>query len=78
MSEVKVDFKDFGRGEQRRPDFAVKVNWIDVRGFVAAFIEMEHPEALYLQRLIKLAEAIKGAGWSPDEPPTKEFFDILT
>lgn len=51
MSEVRVDFKDFGRGSQRRADFAVKVNWIDVRAFVAAFMEMEHPKALYLRRL---------------------------
>jgi hypothetical protein len=76
-SAVKVDFKDYGRGKQRRPDFAVKVNWLDVRGYMAAFIEMEHPQALYLQRLLKLAKAIEGAGWSPDDPPEEGFFDNL-
>jgi hypothetical protein len=77
MSEVRVDFEDFGRGQKKRPGFAVKVSWLDVRNYVAAFIEMEHPDALYLQRLIKLAEAIEGAGWSPEDPPEEGFHDIL-
>ena len=77
MSQVQVDFKDFGRGPERRPDFAVKVEWIDVRSLLAAFIEMEHPEALYLQSLINLAAAIEGVGWTPDCAPTKELLEDL-
>jgi len=77
-SKVRVEFPDFGRGEHRRPSFAVEVDWPDVRRFVAAFIEMDHPEALHFQRLQKLAEAIEEAGWSPDEPPTSKFFEIFS
>ncbi len=77
MSEVKIDFKDFGRGSQRRPNFAVKVNWLDVQIFMRAFIEMGHPDALYLQRLIKLDDAVQGAGWHSEATPREGFFDIL-
>ena len=44
---------------------------------MTAFMEMKHPEALYLLRLIKLAEAIDDAGWHPDEPADIEFDNIL-
>ena len=47
-SKIRVDFKRFGRGTQRRSDFAVEMGWIDVQGFVRAFIEMGHPDALHL------------------------------
>ena len=77
MSRVRIDYPDFGRGPQRRPGFAVEVDWIDVRSYLAAFIEMEHPEALYIKRLITLAKAIEDAGWSPDDPPTVEFGDAV-
>jgi hypothetical protein len=76
-STVKVAFNRFGRGQQRRSDFAVEVNWVDVQGFVRAFVEMGHPDALHLQRMIKLAEAIEDAGWSPNDPPTQEFWEIV-
>jgi hypothetical protein len=76
-SKLRVDFKRFGRGEQRRSDFAVEMSWIDVQGFVRAFVEMGQPDALYLQRVIRLAEAIQRAGWSPDDPPTEDFWEIV-
>jgi len=72
-----VDFKRFGRGTQKRSDFAVEVTWIDVQGFVRAFIEMGHPDALYLKRVIRLAEKIEDAGWSPDDPSTEDFWQIM-
>jgi hypothetical protein len=62
-STQRVNFPRFGVGEQRRPNFAVEINWIDVRSFVREFIEKGHPEALYLQRMIRLGEAIERAGW---------------
>jgi hypothetical protein len=76
-SGIRVDFKRFGRGTERQSDFAVEMNWIDVQGFVREFIEIGHPEALYLQRLIRLGEAIENAGWSPNDPPTEEFSQIV-
>jgi hypothetical protein len=76
-SKLRVNFSRFGLGPKRRPNFAVEVNWIDVRGFVREFIEMGHPEALQLQRMLKLAEAIENAGWRPDDPATEDFWDIL-
>jgi hypothetical protein len=44
---------------------------------VRNFVEMGHPEAVHLQRLFRLAEAIEGAGWGPDDPPTEEFCEIM-
>jgi hypothetical protein len=76
-SKLRVNFHRFGRGEQRRPSFAVEVNWLDVRGFVREFIELGHPEALHLQRMIRLAEAIESSGWSPDDPPTEDFWEMI-
>jgi hypothetical protein len=76
-SMVKVAFPRFGRGKDRRSDFAVEMNWTDVQGYVREFIEMKHPDALHLQRLIRLAEKIENAGWFPDNLPTEDFEDIL-
>lgn len=76
--ELKIEFKQFGRGPDKKPHFAVKVSWIDVQAFIEAFIEKGDDNALYLQRLIKLAVAIEEAGWSPEEPPQKEIFDLLS
>ena len=75
---IQVDFNRFGRGAERRSDFTVKINWIDVRGFIREFIEMgHHPDAKYLQRILQLAKAMENAGWSPDSPPDEDFWDIL-
>ena len=58
--KIKVDFPDFGRGEQRRPSFSVELNWIDVRSFLRAFMEMGENDAVYIHHLLKLAEAVEG------------------
>jgi hypothetical protein len=76
-SMVKVAFGRFGRGKERHSNFVVQVHWIDVQGFIRSFIEMGHPDALHLQRLIQLADKIEGAGWSPDDPPTEDFLEIM-
>jgi hypothetical protein len=73
---AKVKFPRFGRGELRRSDFEVELNWIDVKGLVTAFIEMDHPEALYLAGALKLVRNIEGAGWYNDDIP-EEFWEIL-
>jgi hypothetical protein len=70
-STLRVNFNRFGRGEERRSNFAVEVSWLDVKGFVCEFIEMGHPEAVCLQRMLKLAEAIA------DDPPPKDFWEIM-
>jgi hypothetical protein len=69
-----VNFDRFGLGNQRRSHFTVEVNWIDVRGFIREFIEMGHPEAVYLQRILQLGKAIEDADWSS---PSEEFWDVL-
>jgi hypothetical protein len=76
-SKLRVDFKRFGRGAQRQSDFAVEMTWIDVSAFVRGFIEMRHPHALHLARMIKLAEAVEDEGWIPDDPPSEDFWSIL-
>ena len=75
-ARARVYFRRFGRGEKRRPSFAVEVNWIDVRALVRAFIEMEHSEALHLQEILQLAKAVESAGWTNDAPDD-DFWDIL-
>jgi hypothetical protein len=76
-SRLKVNFKRFGLGDHGRSDFAVEITWLDVQGFVREFIEMEHPDALCLERMIRLADAIEGAGWRADDPPASEFWEII-
>jgi hypothetical protein len=76
-SQLRVNFSRFGPGPERRPNFAVQVSWLDVRGLVREFIEIGHPEALYLQRLILLADKIEKAGWSPDDPAPEDFWEIV-
>jgi hypothetical protein len=76
-SMIRVAFPRFGRGKDRRSDFAVEMNWIDVQSYVREFIEMGHPDALYLQRAIRLADKIEDAGWSPDDPASEDFRDIM-
>lgn len=70
-------FPRFGRGKDRRSDFAVEMNWNDVQSYVREFIEMGHPDALYLRRAIRLADKIEDAGWSPDDPASEDFRDIM-
>jgi hypothetical protein len=74
-SKLRVNFLRFGLGEQRRPSFAVEVNWIDVKGFLNEFMELGHPEAVHIRRMIALAEAIEGAGWQPADPPPADFWE---
>ena len=69
-----MNFSRFGLGEKRRPNFAVQLSWQDVQNFVREFIEIGHPDAVHLQRLIQLAEKIENAGWFPDHPPTEDFW----
>lgn len=76
-AKLRVNFSRFGLGEERRPNFAVEVDWLDVRSFVREFVEMGHPEAVHLQRLIRLGDAIERAGWSPDDPAPEDFWEIL-
>jgi hypothetical protein len=76
-STLRVNFDPIGRGEKKKHSFAVEIDWLDVKGFVCEFIEMGHPEALCLQRMLKLAEAIDNAGWSPDDPPPDDFWQIM-
>jgi hypothetical protein len=49
----------------------------DKHGFVREFIEMGLPEAVHLRRILRLAEKIEDAGWSPDDPPTEDFWEIM-
>jgi hypothetical protein len=55
----------------------VEIDWLDVRSFVRNFIEMGHPEAVYLRQVLGLAEAIEGTGWRHGDPPSGDFWDIV-
>jgi len=74
---LRVRFPRFGKGPQRRSDFAAQISWIDVKGFIREFVEMQHPEALHLWRMVTLAKAIEKAEWEPTDPPDDEFWEIL-
>ena len=76
--KVRVDFLDFGRGPQRFPSFSVELTWLDVRNCLKAFMEMGEHDAVYLHRLLKLAEAVEDAGWSPEWPPSKDVIEELS
>jgi hypothetical protein len=78
VSTLTVEFPRFGRGQQRRSDFAVEISWIDVQGFVQSFIEMKHPDALYLMRVFRLADKIEDAGWPPSDPASEELREIMS
>lgn len=73
LNTLRVKFERFGLGEQKRSDFAVDVTWLDVMAFIREFIKMGEEEALFLDRALKLSDAIEVAGWSPDEPATDTF-----
>lgn len=73
---VRVDFPDFGRGPERRPSFSVKLTWLDVCSLLREFMEMGEHDAVYLHRLLKLAEAVEVAGWSPEWAPTKDLDEL--
>jgi hypothetical protein len=74
---AKAKFHRFGRGELKRSDFEIELNWIDVKGLVKAFIEMDHPEAAYLAEALRLARHISDSGWYNDSLPDEEFWEIL-
>jgi hypothetical protein len=76
-AKAKFMFPRFGRGDQKRSDFAVEVSWSDVRRLVRAFIEMEHPDAKHLGRIVRLAKQIEDAGWYNEDLPSEEFWEIL-
>ena len=76
-AKAVASFRRFGRGEQRRSDFRVELNWIDVKGLVRAFIEMEHPEAAYLDQALRLVKKLEDAGWQNDALVNEEFWEIL-
>ncbi len=76
-ARLRVKFKRFGLGEKNRSNFAVEIDWSDVRSLVRQFIEMGHPEALHLQRIIRLANAIEDVGWNHDYSPYAELWQIV-
>lgn len=74
---LKVEFKRFGRGTENRSSFAVEINWVDAAAIIRGFIDARHPNALHLERVIRLASSVEKAGWSPNDPPNQDFYDIL-
>jgi hypothetical protein len=72
---VKVPFKWFGRGERPR-NYEVEINWLDLENLIAKFIEIEHPHAQYLKKILQLARSVGSSGWHNDDEPV-EFWDVL-
>jgi hypothetical protein len=54
---VRVPFGRFGNGPLHQSDYEVRVKWRDVEALIRKFHEMEHPDAIRLQRSLKLGEA---------------------
>lgn len=71
-ARVRINFPRFGRGDQRRSDFA---DWIDMSSLLRKFMEIGQPDAKHLLRMIKLADAIEKAGWSPNDSPEAGFWE---
>ncbi len=53
--EICVRFSKFGG---QHSEFAVYLNWQDIERSIRAFAEMDHPDALQLQRASNLARAV--------------------
>jgi len=51
--EVWVGFHRFGKGHERRPDFAVYLTWRDVEAIIERFSRQGHPKALALKSSCK-------------------------
>jgi hypothetical protein len=72
---MRVVFRRFGRGETPR-NYEVEINWLDVRHLIREFIEIKHPHAEHLERILKMARSLDDQGWQSDsEPP--EFWEGL-
>lgn len=76
-SKVRIPFNRFGRGAERRSDFAVDINWLDVTSVIGKFIEIEHPHAMHLKRILELARSVERAGWQSDDEPVEFWDDLL-
>ncbi len=63
---VSLSFRGFGRGWERKSEFAVNVKWSDVQIAIQAFSKMGHPEAVKLRNALDLARAVEEAGWKGD------------
>lgn len=74
-ARVRIDFPRFGRGDQRKSDFAVEIDWIDMSRLLKKFVEIGQPDAIHLLRMVRLADAIEKAGWSPDDAPEEGFWE---
>jgi len=54
-NEVWVGFNRFGKGYERRSDFAVYLNWRDVEALIERFDRQGHPKALAMKNAIRSA-----------------------
>ena len=62
---VRTHFKRFGGGDSRKSDFEVHCYWDDVEQLIQSFSDAGHPQAVEICEAIKLARAVKQAGWEP-------------
>ncbi|MGJ5205036.1 hypothetical protein [Bradyrhizobium sp. HKCCYLR20261] len=72
---MRVVFRRFGRGEKPR-NYEVEIDWLDVKHLIREFIEIEHPHAEHLQRILKMARSLDDQGWQSDLEPS-EFWEGL-
>jgi len=71
-----VPFERFGPGENPR-NYEVEINWLDVKALVSKFIEIGHPHAMHLKRLLELARSVERSGWHNDDEPVEFWEDLL-
>jgi hypothetical protein len=61
---VRTHFKRFGNGA-RKSDFEVLSYWSDVEQLIDLFCQAGHPQAIEISQALKLAAAMREAGWEP-------------
>ena len=76
VSKVKALFLRFGKGQERRSSFQVEISWIDFKGLFRTFVDMGHPDAIHLERLLKAVHAIENMGWQNDAEPIDFWEDL--
>jgi hypothetical protein len=52
-------FEKFGSGPQNTNLFRVSLEWPDVEAIIRTFVEMGHPEAMRLERAMKLTAVVE-------------------
>lgn len=65
-------------GSKQNPrNYEVEINWLDLKSLIREFIEIGHPDALHLKRILELARSVEIIGWRNDDEPVEFYDDLL-